>query len=247
MYSAPIKTSRAFSFRPSKRTAIIMGSLAGVIFLATGGLYFWQTSEIEKIEKDVLAKQDEVHQGERVAKQLELVRQDAAAVDGKLRFLEQNVSSGAYIPTMLQQMEKRANSFGLVATNSRHSIEVPPPPPPLSREDQKAGKKPPPPPPYNKARIEMDLTGTYGNVARFVHSLIRFEKIIAVNSVMEQTKMEPTNTSPTLSVRIVMTGYVFPDSENVANTASQQPKLGSISERRAMENQLSSPPSPQPK
>lgn len=247
MYNAPIKSARAFSFRPSKRTAIIMGSLAGGILLLTGGLYFWQSSEIDRIEKDVAAKQDEVHHGERAAKQLEVVRQDAAAVDGKLRFLEQNVSSGAYIPTMLQQMEKRAGSFGLVVTNSRHNIEVPPPPPPLSREEQKAGKKPPPPPPYNKARIEMDLNGTYGNVARFIHSLTRFEKIIAVNSVMEQTKMDATSSSPSLSVRLVMTGYVFPDSENVANAPVQQPKPGSLSERRATENQLSSPPSPQPK
>jgi Tfp pilus assembly protein PilO len=247
VYNATVKSPRGFSFRPNKQSAIIMGALAGTILLLTGGLYFWQTSEIERIEKDVAAKQDEVHHGERIAKQLAIVRQDAAAVDGKLRFLEQNVSSGAYIPTMLQQMEKRASSFGLIATNSRHNIEVPPPPPPLSREDQKAGKKPPPPPPYNKARIEMDITGTYGNVARFIHSLTRFEKIIAVNSVMEQSKSEVTTSSPSLSVRIIMTGYVFPDSENVANAPQQPQKLGSLSERRAMENQLSSPPSPQPK
>lgn len=247
MYNSTLKAPRTLSFRPSKQTATIMGALAGVILVATGGLYFWQTDEIAKIEKDVATKQDEVHQGEKAAKQLADVQTAATEVDNKLRFLEQNVSSGAYIPTMLQQMEKRAGSFGLVVTNSRHNIEVPPPPPPLSREEQKAGKKPPPPPPYNKARIEMDITGTYGNVARFIHSLTRFEKIIAVNSVMEQSKVEASSTAPALAVRLVMTGYVFPDSENVANPTKTQPKPGSFSERRAIENQLSSPPSPQPK
>ena len=243
------KISRGISFRPSKRSALIMGAMAGSILALTVGLYFWQTGEVARIEKEVTAKMDEVHHGERTAKQLEEVRAAASVVDGKLRYLEQNVSQGAYIPTMLQQMEKQAAKFGLTVNNSHHTIEVPPPPPVLSREEQKEGKKPPPPPPYNKARIDMDITGTYKNVGHFIHSLTRFEKIIAVNSVMEQSKMEQANGSPILAVRIMMTGYVFPETDNLITRAPEQPKLNpnGLSARRAAENQLLSPPASQPK
>jgi Tfp pilus assembly protein PilO len=246
VFNATAGSPRGSAFRPSKQSAIAMGAVAGALLLLTVGLYVWQSSEIQSIEKDVASKQDEVHHSERSAKQLALVRQEATEVDGKLRFLEQNVSSGTYIPTMVQQMAKRAQSFSLVVTSSRHNIEVPPPVQPLTREEKKAGKTLPPPPPYNKARIEIDLMGTYGNVTRFIHSLTRFEKIIAVNSVMEQSRQEKVNSSPQLTVRLVMTGYVFPDGENIG-ASKQAPKLGSLSERRAMENQLLTPPSPQPK
>ena len=246
--AAATKPKIGFSFRPSKASAIIMGALAGGILALTGGLYFWQTSEIQRIEKEVEGKMDEVHHGERTAKQLEQVRQEASVVDNKLRYLEQNVSQGAYIPTMLQQMEKQATRFGLVANNSHHTIEIPPAPPPLTREEQKEGKKLPPPPPYNKARIDMDLTGTYSNVARFIHSLTHFEKIIAVNSVMEQSREEKPRASPQLTIRITMTGYVFPETETLL-IPGEKPKqrTGSFTERRAMENQLLSPPASQPK
>ncbi len=243
------KISRGVSFRPSKRSALIMGVMSGGILALTGGLYVWQTGEVARIEKEVATKMDEVRNGERTAKQLEEVRAAAAVVDGKLRYLEQNVSQGAYIPTMLQQMEKKATSFGLTVNQSNHTIEIPPPPPVLSREEQKAGKKPPPPPPYNKARIDMDLTGNYKNVGRFIHSLTRFEKIIAVNSVVEQSKWDQVNSSPTLAVRIMMTGYVFPETENLIIHGQEQQKLNpnGLSARRAAENQLLSPPASQPK
>ena len=241
------KLSKGFSFRPSKRSAMIMGALAAGTLALTGGLYVWQTGEIERIEKEVQDKRDEVKNGERTAQQLEQVRAEAAVVDGKLHYLEQNVSQGAYIPTMLQQMEKKANTFGLIVNNSHQNIEVPPSPPPLTKEEIKEGKKLPPPPPYNKAMIEMDLTGTYHNVARFIHSLTRFEKIIAVNSVMEQSKQDKANASPTLTVRLMMTGYVFPEAANAAPSQQAPPKVGGLSARRAMENQLLSPPASQPK
>ncbi|WP_395142315.1 type 4a pilus biogenesis protein PilO [Armatimonas sp.] len=237
---------RNISFQPGKQSAIIMGALTGGLLFLTGGLYVWQSGEIARVDKEVAAKLEQVYDNERSAKQLDQVHLEAAAVDGKLRFLEQNVSSGDYIPTMVQQMAKRAQSYSLIVTNSRHSIEIVPPPQPLSKEEKAAGKKLALPPAYNKARIEIDLTGTYNNVARFIHSLTRFEKIIAVNSVMEQSRQDKANSSPDLSVRIVMTGYVFPDGDMIASK-KQETKFGSISERRAMENQLLSPPSPQPK
>ncbi len=248
MFNATAGTpSRGVSLRPSKRNALIMGALAGSTLALTIGLYVWQTSEIAQIEKEVASKMDNVHNGERTAKQLEQVRQEASAIDGKLRYLEQNVSQGAYLPTMLQQMEKQATRFGLVANNSNQKIEIPPAPPPLTREEQKEGKKLPPPPPYNKARIDMDLTGTYQNVARFIHSLTRFEKIIAVNSVMEQSREENPTVSPKLTIKITMTGYVFPETETLVPGAKPKTTTGSLSERRAMENQILSTPASQPK
>lgn len=242
MFNLTAGALRSFSFRPSKQSAMIMGGITAGLLLLTGGLYVWQSGEIQRIEKEVAGKLDDVHHSERNAKQLDQVRLEAAAVDGKLRFLEQNVSSGDYIPTMVQQMAKRAQSYSLIVTSSRHNIEIPPPPQPLSREEQKEGKKLPPPPPYNKARIELDLLGTYGNVTRFIHSLTRFEKIIAVNSVIEQSRQDKANSSPILTVRLVMTGYVFPDGDNLVSAAKQPPKPGSLSERRATENQLLSSP-----
>lgn len=238
MLSAVSRPRPSFSLRPSKKTAILLGAIMGTIVVLTALLYWWQSGEIQKLQQEVDAKNAQATDGERTARELEVVRQAATLVDGKLRYLEQNVSFGAYVPTLLQQMEARARLYGLEVNSSRQSIEVIPPPPPLTREEQKAGKTQPPPPPYDRARLEMDLHGNYRNVVRFIHSLTHFEKIIAVNSVMQQSRQDKPGQSPTLVVRLAMTGYVFKDSTPPGTTTAAPRTIQTIGNRRAEERQV---------
>lgn len=232
---------RSFSLRPSKKMAMILGAMMGGVVLLTGGLYMWQTDEIAKVLKEVAEKEELVRNGQRTADQLQTVQQEAQVVDGKLHYLEQNVSRGSYVPTLLQQMEIRARQHNLTVNSSRQAIEVVPPPPPLSKEDQKAGKKPPPPLPYDKARLEMDVTGSYRNVATFIHSLTHFEKIIAVTSVQQQARQEKPGVSPVLAVRLTMIGYVFKNDDAAPASEQKKAPLASMGERRAAERQLLEP------
>lgn len=242
MLSSAVAAPRGgFSIRPSKKMAMLLGAMMGGVLLLTGGLYMWQTDEMAKIAKEVAQKEDLVRNGQRTADQLESVRQEARVVDGKLHFLEQNVSRGSYVPTLLQQMEMRARQHNLTVNSSRQSIEIAPLPPPLTKEEQKAGKKQQPPSPYDKARLEMDVVGSYRSVATFIHSLTHFEKIIAVTSVQQQARQEKPGVSPVLAVRLTMTGYVFKDDPNVVAPEKAKAPLGSMGERRATERQLLEP------
>lgn len=238
MFSATSASRSAFSLRPNKKTAILLASITGAVVVLTGTLFWWQTGEVDHIQKEVDDKNTQAAHGERAAQQLAAVQQEAAIVDGKLRFLEQNVSRGSYVPTMLQQMESRARTFGLEVNGSRQSIEVIPPPPALTKEEKKEGKTLPPAPAYDRARMEMDLTGSYRNVVRFVHSLTRFEKIIAVNSVNQQSRQEKPGQSPTLVVRLNMTGYVFKDTDPPADTSLTRKTPASIGQQRAEERKV---------
>ena len=237
MFSA-ITARSAFSLRPSKKTALLLSAVMGTVVVLTGTLYWWQSSEVARIQKEVEDKNLQAAHGERTARDLDVVRQEATIVEGKLRFLEQNVSFGAYVPTLLQQMEQRARLYGLQVNGSRQSIEVVPPPPPLSKEEQKEGKTQPPPPPYDRARMEMDLNGDYRSVVRFIHSLTHFEKIIAVNSVMQQSRQDKQGQSPTLVVRLTMTGYVFKDTTPLGVTSAAPRVTATIGQHRADERQV---------
>lgn len=198
--------------KPGKQAAMFMGGLAGAVLVLTGGLYFWQTGEITKIEQEVAAKRDQVNDGERTAKQLKAVQADAAVTENKLHNLEQNVSRGQYVPSLMIQLEGLAKNDGLQIDALRPTWK-PAAPPPAAPSDKEGGKKTreAPPPPYDELKLEMSARGNYKNVARFIHSLTHFQKIIAVDAVQQQVQSitSVTGSSPQLAVRINMTGYVF--------------------------------------
>jgi Tfp pilus assembly protein PilO len=195
-----------FTLKPSKQTCAILGGMMAVTLIGAVGLYVWQSSEIAAVEQRVREKQEEVASGEKIAQRLTQVENDYGNMQNQLRYLETSVTAGQYVPTLLKQMEGLAKSVSLKVASVRPTLE-PAPPPPTDKEKRKDFK----PWPYDKLHVDMEVSGSYWNVARMLYRLTEFPKIMAVQDLQINPQTSGNGYNSTLSVKMKVTGFIFPD------------------------------------
>lgn len=220
--SASIRAPR-FTVKPSKQTCFILGGTAGALVIACVGLYVWQTSQMTDIQKQIDDKRTEVASGQKIAAQLAQVESDFTATQSQLRFLETSVTENQYVPTLLHQMEGLAKSTNLQVNSVRPTFEMAPKPDPKKAQED-GDKKAPPPPPYDMIHIDMEVRGSYWDVAKMCYRLTEFPKIMQVDSVQlaPQGATAPAQ-SPPLGVHLRLTGFIFPNDGTAASSAAMQP------------------------
>lgn len=225
------------AIQASLKTAIIMGAIGCVGIIGSVGLYVWQSGEAAGLEQRIALKEQEAATGEKTANQLEKVRQEAAAISSKLRYLESSVTPSLYIPSLLRQVDQLARSMNLEVTSIKHNLErTPTAPPPEADKEAKEKFRPLP---YDRDHIEMEVRGSYWTIARFVYRLTTFPKILAVETVSQQPAETRQGASPILVARLRMTGFVFKDdAPSEGKAGADGPKVGSARELRAAENQV---------
>jgi len=196
-----------FTLKPSKQTCVVLGSLMVLTIIGSIGLYVWQSGEIAAVEQKVREKQEEVASGEKIAQHLTQVETDYGNMQNQLRFLETSVTAGQYVPTLLKQVEGLAKSVNLKVASVRPSLE-PAPQPPSDKEKRKDFK----PWPYDKLHVDMEVSGSYWNVARMLYRLTEFPKIMAVENVQINPQAGGSNGyNSTLNVKMKVTGFIFPN------------------------------------
>nr|CAA9247400.1 hypothetical protein AVDCRST_MAG63-1733 [uncultured Armatimonadetes bacterium] len=193
------------TFAPSKQMIIVLASVMGVLLVGGIGLYVWQSGEAAKLRAQVRAKEEQVASGEKTAGRLISLESRFAETNGQLRNLESSVNQGEYVPTLLSQMESLAESVNLQVGSVRPTLE-PAPAPPTDKEARKTFK----PWPYDKIHIDMEVRGSYWNVAKLLFRLTEFPKIMAVESASVQSDPKVvTGKSPQLTVNVKLTGFIF--------------------------------------
>jgi len=205
--SAATPRKPQFTLKPSKRTCVVLGSLMVLTLIGSIGLYIWQSGEIAAVEQKVREKQEEVASGEKIAQRLTQVETDYGNMQNQLRFLETSVTAGQYVPTLLKQMEGLAKNVNLKVASVRPTLE-PAPQPPADKEKRKDFK----PWPYDKLHVDMEVSGSYWNVARMLYRLTEFPKIMAVENVQINPQAGGYNSyNSTLNVKMKVTGFIFPN------------------------------------
>ena len=206
----------SFRFQPSRQNCLILACLMGLLFAGGVGLYVWQTGQMAAIESEVKAKEEKVASSERTAKRLLAVEAEYADMQEKLRRLETSVTAGEYVPTLLRQMEGLAKSVQLQVGAVRPKLE-PAPEPPKEKEARKKFV----PWPYDKIHIEMEVRGSYWNIAKLLYQLTEFPKIMAVESVQVQPgPAVKTGKSTHLTANLKLTGFIFKNEEVGGKAAS---------------------------
>lgn len=138
----------------------------------------------------------------------------------QIRFLESSVSTQAYVPTLLKQIERLGKSVNLRVIGVRPKVDNAPKPKPAPVEGETtasadgaagaAAAKPEPPKPYDELTIDLQLEGNYMNALDFLYRLTSFPKIVAVNTVqMSPSGLNGISGSPKLAIDINVTAYVF--------------------------------------
>lgn len=231
----------SLSLRPTKKVCTGMGVAMAAIITGCVGLWFWQNGDLEVKAKAIHDKQDQVEHGERVAKRLDDVKTDYQKNFSKLRFLENSVAPGAFVPTMLDQVSDLAKSERLEITRFEPHFD-PAPPPPNTPEARKTFK----PQPYDMWHVDMQVKGTFWAVTRFINKLTQFQKIIALDSVQQMPLAAVVGESPKLNATLKFTAFAFHDDAKPLALPSPMPVLpsGAGSARRNMENQVISSGAP---
>ena len=212
------------TLKPSKQMCMILGGVMALIILGSVGLYVWQSGEIAEIEKIVRQKKDEVAEGEKIALQLNQLEAEYAQMQGQLRFLESDIPQPSYIPTWLKQVEGLAKQVNLEFNSARPTF-VPAPPPPKDEEQRKTYV----PQPYDTYKVDMEIRGTYWNMARFLYRMTEFQKIIAVDTVSINSRLSNVGGyDENLSAKLLITAFVFkPEEKKSESPAPNAEQKGS--------------------
>lgn len=223
--TVPAGRRTAFTLKPSRQTCIALAALMGVVFLSGAGVYAWQSGVLEAKQTRLDAKLAEVAGGEKIARRFQSTEADYAASQDQLRNLETTVSAGEYVPTLLRQMEGLARSVHLQVGAIRPKLE-PAPPAPADKEARKKWT----PWPYDKIHIDMEVRGSYWNLAKLLYRLTEFPKILAVESVQVQPGPAADAASagvagggqaaPVLTANLRLCGFIFPDDGKTARPAA---------------------------
>lgn len=224
-------------FRPNKQSCLVMGAITVLILGASAGMYVWQSGERVEMERQIAAKEKEAATGQKTADQLERVQQEATVIESKLRYLETSVAGSLYIPTLLKQVDNLAKSMNLKVQSIRHNREATPnaAPPEASKEDRAKFK----PLPYDYEHIDMEVNGDYWTIARFLHRLTTFPKILAVESIGFNPMGANLGASPTLTVKLTLTGFVFKDGGQAASDSGPHgPVIGSARQFRSSQREI---------
>lgn len=210
------------AIRPSKKAFVGLICAAILIIGIDGYLYYNRSSRLSVLQEELTIKEKKFSDSKQIAKRLSQVESRYYDVQAQLSTLEQGVSSRAYIPSLLKQLESLGKSNQLKVAGVRpQPVVAVAPAPPVEGAEKQAKKEPEP---YDRTNIDIEVTGTYWNVVSFINQLNSFPKIIAVRE-LQITPLSSGITkktgSPQLSARFNTTAFILkPATTKAANTPS---------------------------
>ena len=177
-------------------TALIV--VAAVVFLGCALIFIAAEGKIRGQEAKRESMEKQVDSSRQMAQKLEQTRLTYLDTCSQIRYLESSVTTQAYVPTLLQQLEALGRSVNLKVLGVRpQPKEVTPPKTPASGEakasesnaesgsqtkaGEASGKKAAGP--YDELKIDVEVEGNFNNALDFLYKLTSFPKIVAVNSV----------------------------------------------------------------
>lgn len=204
--------------RPSKKAIVLLAAVAVGEVAATTAVFLQQQAAYARASATLAQKQREREESTRLAARLagteEMLQRDRE----RLRFLEAGVPRAAYVPTLLQQIEKLASSTQNRVLSIRPSLEAPKKVTKKDRQrdpeaDEKAAKNPVTDEkqnqPYDRLTIQLQLEGSYTSTQRFVERLTRFEKIMAVEGLSLRPRPQKEEGGHRLSADLTVVAYIW--------------------------------------
>ena len=210
---------QGFTLKPSRQTCIALAALIGVTLVSSGSLYAWQSKDLSDLDVLVQGEQGKIESDEKIEARRSRTQLEFDGEQNKIKFLETTVSQKEYIPTLLKQMESLGKSVNLTVDSIRPALEESPVKKPEVKDPAKTADTPAPPAPkagqrewpYDKEHVDMQVRGSYWNVAKLLYRLNEFPKILAVEGITMQPSDAKGSAEPQLNVQLKLTGFIFPN------------------------------------
>lgn len=231
------------NLKPTQKGVTILVVVAGAVFVCCLLACFGVVQKVNSINIDRSKAEKQVRESQIVAQTERDSENRYSDTRAQIRCLEASVSTQAYVPTLLKQIEHMGKSVHLEVVGVRP--KAPDPNAGLAKKaaaeaaakDQGASDKPADGSvaakpellkPYDELEVDLELEGSYMNALDFLYKLTSFPKIMAVNTV----QMSPDSglggiatESPNLSIKINVTAFVFKEASPSKKPASGTAKL----------------------
>lgn len=204
---------------------MLLTATSGIAFLALCGVALFGMSRINAANAELTQRKAQAQECETNAGKVDLAQERYFNSQKELHYLEKSVSTRAYVPTLLKQLEALGRSVDLKVVAVRpvvQPVEAPQQSKPAAENnsDSKAEEQTPKPkaakPPYEEQRIDISFQGSYSNALSFLYRLTTFPKIMTVNSV----EMSPIgggsriDATGRLDIKINVTAFVLDAPKN---------------------------------
>jgi Tfp pilus assembly protein PilO len=224
---------RQFGIKANSRNAIVFVVVAVLIF---GGVVFGfvtMSEQLHSLDAELNDKQKKVDDAKQIARTLEESRLQYEDAQAQLHNMEASVSTQAYVPTLLKQVESLAKLVKLNVLSVRPVKEQPKPAPPPAKETDATAKDTPTkeaPKLYDELKINIDVEGKYVRALDFVYKLTSFPKIISVNSItlapISAQEAALAGGSPNLRVSMNITAFVLKEAKQADSDAETKEDTG---------------------
>lgn len=172
-----------------------------------GGLCYFQYTKLGDINSRVAKLKTEVSDPNAVKSRLEQSNIKLEGAQQSLKHLEANVSSAAYVPSLLHDLDDYGKKNGISVTGVRPAQKMP------GDDKDKAAK------PYDELNIQVTGSGSFDAIENFVTNLSTFPKIVAARLVsIEPIRGAGSDAKPgELNMTVQLKAYVFkPDASDAA-------------------------------
>jgi Tfp pilus assembly protein PilO len=197
----------ALPIKPSRNALI--GLICAIVFVlaACGFTYYNRASRLHDLQAQIQDKKQKLVDSRKIVEQLSRTEQNYLDAQAKLGTLEQGVSTKAYVPTLLRQLEELGKNVNLKVAGVRPMVASATPAP----ANDKSGKAKKKVDPYDKLDLDIQVKGKYWDVVRFVYEITSFPKIIEVKDMQISPVAGDNNalTSPLLAVRLSTTAFIL--------------------------------------
>jgi Tfp pilus assembly protein PilO len=199
-----------------------------LVVIGAGTVLWFQEKALAETTAGLRAKQAEMKDGHKVARQRDEMRASLEQDRAQLLYLENGVSDAAYVPTLLKQFEDLAATTHNRVLGVRPIADVRGPsrleqrrdPNATGKADDKEKKETVKPEPYTRLGIQVSLVGSYQSSQAFIDRLTRFPKIVSV----EEAQMRPHSAAGVndarekglLDVEVKLTAFIMKDSAPAA-------------------------------
>lgn len=212
------------NLKPSPKGVAVLGIMAGLVFILCLLSCLAAVGKVRSVDSEKRQVETQLRDSQMIAQTQISTENRYLDTRAQIRCLESSVSTQAYVPTLLKQIENLGRSVNLKVLGVR---PLPPDPNAALAKKQAAAaasensgssaasEKPEPPKPYDELRVDLELEGHYMNALDFLYKLTSFPKILAVNSLEISPQSGSVGDGNTkLSIKINATAFVFKETPN---------------------------------
>lgn len=191
------------SLNQNETTMKLLSVFVLLTLLSGVGVSYIGYGKVGEAAKELETQRQALEEAKQAPRQLEDLQNEYERTMQELRYLERGVSEAAYVPTLLKQLESMVDEVGLKIQAIRPVAR--PPKTPEEEKKEHADSKP-----YEEQLIQVSVRGKFWSLMSFLKNLQAFPKILAVQKLTAQSKLDPDQTgNPDLEVQMEVKAFIF--------------------------------------